>query len=469
MGKQLINVGAAPNDKSGDSLRAASQKINSNFTEIYASIGNGVTLTVAPVAKTGNYNDLTNKPDLAVYALQTQLFSGAYADLTGKPNLFSGSYADLTGKPTLSTVSATGNYADLTGLPTLFSGAYADLTGLPVLFSGDYADLTNSPVLFSGSFLDLSDKPSIFSVVAVTGQENVTADNTNSTLTIASGNNIAITTSAENNSVTVTNTYAPTYQEFTSSAVWYKPPGATVVEVEIIGAGAGGGAGAVAPTTSARFGGGGGGGGARLTNVFLASSIPSNVAITVGAGGSGGSGSTDGVGANGSDGGDSRFGDFLFTGIAKGGQGGTQTSGVFGSVSFKASSPVNAGNGSGGFSGTPTVQGGSATSGGSGGGGGGGAAANITAASAGAPGGLGRFYAITEIHAEGVVGADGQNALQPGGGGAGGGYLTGSNGKAGGSGAFPGGAGGGGSAADNGLIAGPGGAGASGIVRVWTY
>ena len=55
------------------------------------------------------------------------LFSGAYADLTGKPDLFSGAYADLTGKPEL----FSGAYADLTGKPDLFTGAYADLTGKP--------------------------------------------------------------------------------------------------------------------------------------------------------------------------------------------------------------------------------------------------------------------------------------------------------------------------------------------------
>lgn len=38
----------------------------------------------------GDYNDLTNKPDL---------FSGRYADLSDKPELFSGNYVDLTGKP----------------------------------------------------------------------------------------------------------------------------------------------------------------------------------------------------------------------------------------------------------------------------------------------------------------------------------------------------------------------------------
>jgi len=65
----------------------------------------------------------------------------------------SGAYTDLSGKPTLSTVASTGAYSDLSGKPTLSTvagtGAYSDLTGKPVLAtvatSGSFADLTNKP------------------------------------------------------------------------------------------------------------------------------------------------------------------------------------------------------------------------------------------------------------------------------------------------------------------------------------
>jgi len=39
MAKQSINVGTAANDKKGDSLRAAFQKVNANFTELYTELG----------------------------------------------------------------------------------------------------------------------------------------------------------------------------------------------------------------------------------------------------------------------------------------------------------------------------------------------------------------------------------------------------------------------------------------------
>ena len=99
------------------------------------------TPTLAPVATSGDYNDLLNRPT----------FSGSYNDLTDKPTLFSGSYEDLTNKPNLATVATSGSYNDLTDKPTLFSGSYDDLTNKPnlatVATSGSYNDLTNTPAL----------------------------------------------------------------------------------------------------------------------------------------------------------------------------------------------------------------------------------------------------------------------------------------------------------------------------------
>jgi hypothetical protein len=71
------------------------------------------TSSLATVATSGAYSDLTGKPTL---------FSGSYTDLTSKPTLFSGAYADLTGKPTLATVATSGLFADLTSKPTTLAG-----------------------------------------------------------------------------------------------------------------------------------------------------------------------------------------------------------------------------------------------------------------------------------------------------------------------------------------------------------
>ena len=74
--------------------------------------------TLSTVAKTGNYNELNNKPDLKPVAT-----SGSYSDLENKPALkpvaTSGSYSDLIGKPNLHTVATSGSYNDLNDKPNI--------------------------------------------------------------------------------------------------------------------------------------------------------------------------------------------------------------------------------------------------------------------------------------------------------------------------------------------------------------
>jgi hypothetical protein len=65
-----IDVGSLPNDGTGDKLRAAFQKINSNFSAF------------SPVAFSGTYDSLTGKPEFSSVAT-----SGEYRDLLGLPTL----------------------------------------------------------------------------------------------------------------------------------------------------------------------------------------------------------------------------------------------------------------------------------------------------------------------------------------------------------------------------------------------
>ena len=45
MAKQAVGIGSSANDGAGDTLRAGADKINDNFDEVYAALGNGTTLT----------------------------------------------------------------------------------------------------------------------------------------------------------------------------------------------------------------------------------------------------------------------------------------------------------------------------------------------------------------------------------------------------------------------------------------
>jgi hypothetical protein len=142
MSKQIINVGSIANDGSGDTLRLAGQKINSNFTELYDSFAAVSEQASVDWEATSGPAKILNKPELATVAT-----SGSYADLSNKPAVFSGNYADLTNKPHLSLAATSGSYNDLINLPVLFGGSYSDLTNRPALFSGSYADLTNTPTI----------------------------------------------------------------------------------------------------------------------------------------------------------------------------------------------------------------------------------------------------------------------------------------------------------------------------------
>ena len=139
-------------------------------------------------------------------------FSGAYADLAGKPTLFDGAYSSLTGAPSLATVATSGSYSDLSNKPTIpaiqttessflydsfydgkalqvdiksgglttsttlprvvLTGSYNDLTDKPTLFDGAYSSLTGAPslatVATSGSYSDLSNKPTLSSFTTLT-------------------------------------------------------------------------------------------------------------------------------------------------------------------------------------------------------------------------------------------------------------------------------------------------------------
>ncbi len=82
--------------------------------------------------------------------------------IRNKPTLFSGDYNDLTNKPNLATVATSGDYNDLTNKPIITAPVNADWEESD---SSDLAYILNKPnlatVATSGSYNDLTDKPEI--------------------------------------------------------------------------------------------------------------------------------------------------------------------------------------------------------------------------------------------------------------------------------------------------------------------
>lgn len=75
MAKSLINLGSLQNDGTGDPLRTAGEKINSNFDEIYEVFGNGSSL-----------NSTVGNAVTAMYA-ETAGIATFAQKLSGSPNI----------------------------------------------------------------------------------------------------------------------------------------------------------------------------------------------------------------------------------------------------------------------------------------------------------------------------------------------------------------------------------------------
>ena len=68
MAKLTINVGATANDRQGDSLRGAFQKINANFSELYVALGlsDDTTLNLGAFQFTGSVMDTTDSSAITI-------------------------------------------------------------------------------------------------------------------------------------------------------------------------------------------------------------------------------------------------------------------------------------------------------------------------------------------------------------------------------------------------------------------
>jgi uncharacterized protein (TIGR02145 family) len=136
----------------------------------------------------GNYSDLTNKPNLsdtAKYlktekepAFNASLAKGIKTTDTAKWNAkssFSGNYVDLTNKPNL---SDTAKYLKTEKEPAFNASIAKGIKSTDTSkwntksnFSGKYADLSDKPILYDSSWAAIKDKP-IFADVAISGNYN---------------------------------------------------------------------------------------------------------------------------------------------------------------------------------------------------------------------------------------------------------------------------------------------------------
>jgi len=142
MAKQIINIGANSNDKTGDTLRSGAVKINGNFTELYNSnqsvfnrltAGQHITLT-----KTGDTCIITaNVPPYVLQPANTATLGGVKVD--GSTIMINSSGVIRAVIPTVTTITGnagtvtngvytTGSYANPSWITEI---AYSKLSGTP--------------------------------------------------------------------------------------------------------------------------------------------------------------------------------------------------------------------------------------------------------------------------------------------------------------------------------------------------
>jgi hypothetical protein len=149
MAKQSINVGTTANDKKGDSLRAAFQKVNSNFTELYTALGlnSDGTLNLGAFTFTGSTMSTDDSTNIVIDKPIT--INGEITvdgDIT--PSVANGSNLGSPAKPFRS-LYVSNNTVFLGGVPLSLEPGTNELrvNNVPISQTITYADIPNSPTV----------------------------------------------------------------------------------------------------------------------------------------------------------------------------------------------------------------------------------------------------------------------------------------------------------------------------------
>ena len=147
MTKQTINVGTAANDKKGDSLRAAFQKVNANFTELYTELGlaNDVTLSLGAFEFAGSTMSTTDSTPIVIdqsVTVSSDLTIGG--DLL--PNIANGGNLGSLAKPFRS-LYVSNSTVFLGGVPLSLEAGTNELrvNNVPISQNITYTDIPNAP------------------------------------------------------------------------------------------------------------------------------------------------------------------------------------------------------------------------------------------------------------------------------------------------------------------------------------
>ena len=156
-------VGELANDANYITLGQVPAQVNAdwNATGGVAQILNKPNL--ATVATTGDYNDLTNRPEIPTVPTNVSAFANDagyltdYTETDPQFNAWDKDYSDLTNKPNLAPVATSGNYNDLTNKPSNADFGQALVRGTVNNLAGatDIAVTFNNYSLVSGGVVSI--------------------------------------------------------------------------------------------------------------------------------------------------------------------------------------------------------------------------------------------------------------------------------------------------------------------------
>lgn len=211
MAKQVVDIGQAPNDGTGDPLRIAMDKLNDNFNEVYrslAGLGNNTVLNLIDdegeaLDVTGVFNKVSFllNDESELYALNPANYHGCVAHVHSTGALYYAhgewrkllsdnannditSYAD-----SLANVAYTGNLLDL-GISDGIPNSVLTTDG-----SGNFSFLSAGGGGGAAA--------NTFGTIVVSGQSNVVADSTTDILTFEAGDNVTLTTNANTDTIII--------------------------------------------------------------------------------------------------------------------------------------------------------------------------------------------------------------------------------------------------------------------------
>ena len=198
MAKQSLNLGASPNDNTGDTLRVGGDKINDNFGEIYDNLGNGsslqVNVTNAGLNQVLRYNG-------------SNFIPSDYSNLTSNLDVSNFSIISTSNGNINIAPNGTGNLTlGVSGVVTTFSGSDGTIDFPTIIkYDNEYASLGSAPGVadYRGYFFTVAgdDNPYVNINITAGGVGNTSAKLITEYSDLEDLNDVSYTTAPTNGQV----------------------------------------------------------------------------------------------------------------------------------------------------------------------------------------------------------------------------------------------------------------------------